>query len=164
VIKIKIIFIEIDGFLNTERYLRLQTLKHNGIMDSEMQFNFDPIALSNLKEIVEKTDAHLVIFSTWKNNPKSRLWKEFINNMKKIGIKDKIYGVTPKLDEYKSKNKKYEEIKEWLNQNRDINDFLIVDDELEMGIYTNENFIRCWSYSGLCNDVKKKIIDFFKYK
>jgi hypothetical protein len=164
VMNIKVIFIEIDGVLNTERYIRIQSLKQGGIIDSEMQFNFDPIALNNLKEIVEKTNAYLIIFSNWKNYPESRLWKEFIKNMDGIGIKEKIFDVTPKLDTYKSGNVKYEEIKEWFRRNKDkeINKFLIIDDELEMGIYTDTNFIRCWSYSGLCDDIKKNILQFFE--
>ncbi len=152
--------------LNTERYLRIQKIKNNGISTYNMQFKFDPVALKNLKDIVEKTDAYIVLSSTWRINKevedKSQLWNEFINNMKVEGLEKRVIGTTPVLmDNEKIVFQRCNEIKQWLTENTDknIEKFVIIDDEWEMGEYTNTNFARCWSYSGLNNEVKEKVLD-----
>lgn len=160
----KILFLDIDGVLNTERYLRIQAQKLGYRDDFTMQYNFDPVALNNLKEIMEITNAKIVISSTWRinkdnsNNPKE--WDELIRNLDTVGIKDRIIDITPTVTNSRGLNIRWMEIKQWLheNKNMDIEGFVIIDDEWDMGEYTNTNFIRCWSYSGLTDEVKQAVI------
>ena len=156
-IKIKIIFLDIDGVLNTERYLRIQSRKCKGIIDSEMQFNFDPEATKNLCEIVDKTDSYIVVCSKWKNDKNSRLWVEFMNNMHSIKLGERILDSTS--NSYNNLISK--EIEEWFNNNveKEIDNFVIISDKWNMGKYTDNNYVRCWEYSGITDDVKSKVID-----
>lgn len=163
----KIIFLDIDGVLNTERYLRVQVQKFGYKDLATMQYNFDPVALNNLKEIIETINANIVISSTWRlnrdNNESSKEWSELIRNLDSVGIGDKVIGITPIVTDSKNMPVRWLEIKRWLQENTDINieEFIIIDDEWEMGEYTETNFARCWSYSGLTSEVKEKVLSMF---
>jgi hypothetical protein len=163
----KVIFLDIDGVLNTERYLRVQAQKCGYKDQATMQYNFDPVALDNLKEIIEVTNANIVISSTWRlqkdSSEASREWKELIRNFDSIGVSSRIIGVTPTIKNTESLNARWMEIKQWLQDNTDINieKFVIIDDEWDMGEYTKHSFARCWSYSGLTNEVKETVLSLF---
>lgn len=61
----KIIFLDIDGVLNTER--QHDRCVNEGITPVDgFGYAFDPIAVANLKRIVEETGADIVISSSWK--------------------------------------------------------------------------------------------------
>ena len=60
----KILFLDIDGVLNTERW-------HKKMMESHAPkdsfgYDFDPEAVANLRRIIEATGAEIVISSSWK--------------------------------------------------------------------------------------------------
>ena len=161
---INIIFLDIDGVLSTERYMRVQALRSGkSTNDYEFQFNFDPIATDNLKEIVACTNANIVISSTWriKRTNNSILWDELLNNMTKLGLKERIIGTTPIIFKDKRSNNRAIEIQQWLldNKERDIKRFVIIDDTWDMGEYSSTNLARCWSYSGITAEIKEKAIN-----
>lgn len=60
------IFLDIDGVLNTERHAKYQ-VEQLGISWTIDQY-FDPISMRLLAEIVNKTNAYLIISSTWRTN------------------------------------------------------------------------------------------------
>lgn len=73
----RFVFIDFDGVLNTERY-------HSELVCSGQKCSdqygplFDPVAVGNLKRIVDETDAEIVIISSWKLEGVGRmidLWK-----------------------------------------------------------------------------------------
>lgn len=160
----KVVFLDIDGVLNTERYLRIQAQKNEHMDQASMQYNFDPIALKNLKEIIEITNASIVISSTWRfkkdNIEDPKEWTELMRNLESIGINDKVIGVTPTTIKSEYLSVRWMEIKQWLleNKEKNVEKFVIIDDEWDMGEYTNVNFARCWSYSGLTNEVKHSVL------
>ena len=57
----KVIFLDIDGVLNTSRW-------HNQVESSKLQdeygYLFDPVAVANLAKIIEETGADIVISSS----------------------------------------------------------------------------------------------------
>lgn len=59
----RIIFLDIDGVLNTERW-HSQAIR--GELKDEYGYRFDPIAVENLSRIIEETGAAIVISSSWK--------------------------------------------------------------------------------------------------
>lgn len=61
----KFLFLDIDGVLNTGCYQDLLMKSGQDIIDEEGAL-FDPIAIENLKYIVEKTSAKIVLTSTWR--------------------------------------------------------------------------------------------------
>lgn len=140
----KKLFLDIDGVLNTEKYLRMQAQRCGYKDKSTLQYNFDPIALGNLKQIIEATNANMVISSTWKLNKdncdNSKEWTELVINLDSVGISDKIFGITPTICNTESFHVRWMEIKQWLqdNNDKDIENFVIIDDEWDMGEYTKQ--------------------------
>jgi hypothetical protein len=93
--------------------------------------------MKNLKEVLETTNAKIVISSTRRIHKESNnfLWSQLIKNFKKYSINKEIIDITPIEDTSNilSKNKN-KEIEKWLkiNQNLNIKNFIILDDELNM--------------------------------
>lgn len=150
----RIIFLDIDGVLNTDRAVKLQTLYNSD------RITFDADALKNLKELVEETNAYLVISSTWRIHygTDSRLWKELMSNFKEYGIEDRIIDITPVLSEKLNTSVRWKEIETWLvnNKDKEIESFVIIDDEWEMGSYTKDRYVKCQAYKGVSRDIKDK--------
>lgn len=61
----KVIFLDIDGVLNTQQFQ--QALRAKGLPSSdEFGAVFDPRAVAQLKHIIEQTEADIVLISSWK--------------------------------------------------------------------------------------------------
>lgn len=154
-----VIFLDIDGVLNTPRFQEIQ-IKNCECDGYESQFNFDPICMRNLKEIVDKTDSYIVISSTWRydySHSENRYMKEIINNLNLYGIKDRIIGITPDLrDKYNSMLIRGHEIKLWLEENSEkfnVERFVIIDDDNDM-FDLIDNLAECDYQDGLVDEVK----------
>ena len=147
----KVIFLDIDGVLNTDRAIKRRKNQ------SDDKIHFDEVALGNLKEIVLATQSKIVISSTWRihRNTNNPLWAAIIDNLKNIGIENEIIDVTETNEDIKSKNPRWQEIKNWLekNKSKEISSFLILDDEWSME-ELNSNFVRCSPSTGI--DLKNK--------
>ena len=117
----KVIFLDVDGNLNNE-YSRSRCQGYIGIDD-------DKVAL--LKQIVDATDAKLVLSSTWRlgyNKEGHRLEKmgEYLKKkLAKQGLS--IYDVTP--DFGRMGYPRGEEILDWLVKHPDVDRYVILDDE-----------------------------------
>jgi histidinol phosphatase-like enzyme len=156
-----IIFLDIDGVLNTERYIVYQV--KNKIADGyEAQFNFDPRAMSNLREIINKTSAKIVISSTWrifKDDKTDEFWNAILDNFAKYYIPAEIIGVTPVLH-----TERGNEIRKWLedNQNLNIENFVIIDDDSDMCEFTETHLAKCSWKNGLDEIAKNKALEILK--
>ena len=64
----KVIFLDIDGVLNTER--KAKEVYDNNNLDSHDEFGrlFDENALYWLNKIIDETGAEIVISSSWRND------------------------------------------------------------------------------------------------
>lgn len=87
----------------------------------------DPKTVVRLNKLTKKTGASLVISSTWR-----RFW-DVPSILKKAGVVAPIVGKTPFLD---SKSRGCE-IKAWLAQHREVNKFVILDDDSDMDDLTD---------------------------
>lgn len=124
----KVIFLDIDGVLNTYQTFKdiNEEYKKTGIDRIEI----DEFRLEFLKEIIEKTGAVVVLNSSWKNNCKmengkyislSKKMRQFIEILSKHNIS--IYDFT--LD---FKTNRQEAIYRWL-EGKNIESFIIIDDD-----------------------------------
>lgn len=114
----KIIFLDIDGVLNSHRYDKCR---------SDADGNIDVTRLPLLKQIVDGANANVVLTSTWRRHidPKSRvadevgsvLWELFESH----GIL--LYDRTPFID-----NDRAQEVRSWLMDHSDVESFVIIDD------------------------------------
>lgn len=166
----KIIFLDVDGVLNTERYRRIQAKNHAGVMLDEFNLNFDPVATANLKQLIQETEAELVITSTWRigklDTKYCFLWNHLERNLSLIALKHKVLDVTPLLYSVHTPYHRWHEIQHWLeaNQHLSITQFVIIDDAWDMGIYNDHHFARCWSYTGLTHRVKQKALEILMHQ
>ena len=125
----KVIFLDIDGVLNTkETYDNMY--RTNGFL-SAMEVPIDKFRLEYLKTIIDETDAKIVLSSSFRHFfikeegkiiPTSIKGKNLHNWFLKYGID--IYDITP-TNGYTRE----EEIKEWLINNEEVEDFIIIDDD-----------------------------------
>lgn len=115
----KIIFLDIDGVLNSIQYDRLRTRD---------QGNIDETRLPLLKNIVDETNAFIVLSSSWRKH-----WDKDQEQCDSIG-KDlnsvfsqyqlSIYDKTPCL----ASNDRAEEVRMWLSMHSETTAFVILDD------------------------------------
>ena len=125
----KIIFLDIDGVLNTKFWYGQGKKDKYGP-------TFDPTAVANLKKILDETGADIVISSSWKSFGLSmlqRMWKY-------RNLPSKIIDVTPDclddemllhvdLDNVDLLYNRGCEIKVWLKKHeKDISHYVILDD------------------------------------
>lgn len=158
----RVIFLDVDGVLNTDGYLEAQTKRKNGIFSYTMIFNFDPQSMDNLKKIIEATNSKIVISSSWREGMRYNdlFWRTLINNLEKAGLGDRILGVTPISRKKSSRISKGNAIKEWLRQNRHLNikKYIILDDEIESCEDICERLLLCDSYTGIDNYIREEAI------
>lgn len=111
----KVIFLDIDGVLNSDEYLdRIKNLDIKGI---EREIDVEKIKL--LKKAIDETGAKVVLSSSWRYTRNAQYLKELLLN---YGI---YAAVTPFIQ-----NERGLEIKQWLSDNQDVEDFVILDDEI----------------------------------
>jgi len=157
-----IIFLDIDGVLNTHNYL-VKQVEQDGIGSYQAQFNFCPESLKNLKQIIEETDSKIVISSTWRisfkcayDDPHRKFWKAIMANLHAIGVYKRVIGITPSCES----RIRGDEIAEWLKLNPTDN-FVIIDDDSDMGELIN-HLAQCNGANGITEDVRDKAIGILK--
>ena len=129
----KIIFLDIDGVLNTEDWHSRMT---KDAPKDEFGYAFDPVAVANLGYIIEETGAVIVISSSWKFYGVTKLremWKirklpGTILDITPNTISDEIL-MNANLDEIEFGVCRGNEIKEWLSKHKsEISNYVIIDD------------------------------------
>lgn len=127
----KIIFLDCDGVLNNKRYTEKcykKSINKKNTVYSGKNVPFDPYNLKNLAKIVKKTGSKIVLSSTW------RIYKSHLYvleaRLAEYGLR--IYDKTDNINMIKGA-----EITEWLKQHRDIENYVVIDDEE----YNLSNFI-----------------------
>ena len=128
----KVIFLDIDGVLNTSETFNKDFYKSYRTMDYKIEI--DKFRLEYLKEIIDKTEAKIVLSSSFrrffeKENgiivPRTIKGKKLYDLFYQYGII--IYDVTST-----NFSKREEQIKEWLAIKENIESFIIIDDEPSM--------------------------------
>lgn len=132
----KTIFLDIDGVLNVD-------------YEDRDQFGhiFRDEYVQNLKEIIEKTGAKIVISSTWKDKGIERmldLWKE-------RNLPGEIIDITPDCVDvceatnivYYDQVKRGHEIKLWLERHPEVTQYVILDDIQDFLDEQQDYFVNC---------------------
>ncbi len=105
-------------------------LDFNGVLDTNETMNeINPDNLQRLKRIVDETGAKIVITSSLKNNSLitghiSKGLQKIIEEIEQPGIE--VIGLTPQA------RSREEEIKLYLSQHQEIENYCILDDDYEM--------------------------------
>lgn len=126
----KLIFLDIDGVLNTSETFKRRhyEYKKTGIYNLEI----DDFRLNYLKQIVDCTNAKIVLSSTWRSGfekkdnkiiPIYYKTKQLVDIFEKYGLE--FYDITP----YDKNRYRENEILKYLENREDIESFIVVDDE-----------------------------------
>lgn len=120
----KVIFLDFDGVLNSVEWWRRR--------GADGMRSLDPAAVGLVNQLVVRTDAKVVISSTWRLFPKDVA----VNTLKENGFVGEIIGQTP--DGAMMKGAIYgavqrgHEIQAWLATCPKVSSFVILDDDSDM--------------------------------
>jgi len=122
----RVVFLDIDGVMCTGRHARY--LHFQGDMKGRWE-KFDPYAVKWLNELVAATDAVLVVSSVWRlGRDISKLQGIF----KGEGVTGVVLDKTPHLGWSTDGIRRGHEIQYWLDEAREIESFVIIDDDSDM--------------------------------
>ena len=150
----KIIFLDIDGVLNSREYDRNR--------DWTIQTAIDETRVPFVKRIVDATGAVIVLSSTWRthwNSDKAKSDSEglyIIETFAKYGLE--IYDKTPDLGYYVDRP---DEIKQYLDElGEEVESFVIIDDYMYGWGKLSDNFVKTDPYRtlGIDEDTVEKAI------
>lgn len=146
--KLKILFLDYDGVLNHEMFYNEQA--KNEIKIEYPYSSIDPNCVNFLNDLVDKTDAKIVVSSTWKNSG-----IDYCRDVLEYhGFKGEIIDVTPNL---RSENcLRGNEILKWIKDNEELvgpyynfNEYVILDDDSDMLYWQRNNFILVDRFIGI---------------
>jgi len=128
--KLKIIFLDCDGVLNSILFMQ-QCYKKDINPDDKI----DPEAVSLLTDLVNKTNAKIVISSCWRDDFLDSNDLEGLRQLLVVenNLPDVIIGMTPYVWEPGKRRTRGNEIQKWIdNCNINIESFVIIDDDSDM--------------------------------
>ena len=111
----KVIFLDIDGVLNSDEYL--DKVKNSDIQGIERDIDVGKVKL--LKRAIDETGARVVLSSSWRYTRNARYLKELLAKYE-IRVDSTTY-----IQDIRGL-----EIKKWLSENQGVEDFIILDDEI----------------------------------
>lgn len=133
----KILFLDIDGVLNSRRSATALGRFPWDVSDQDMPF-FDLVAIGLIKKLLRETGAVVVLSSSWRNND---TWTEI---GPRLGME--IISKTPQKIGLSTRG---HEIKHWLDENKDVEAYAIVDDDTDMLPEQEPFFVRTHAVDGL---------------
>lgn len=136
----KILFLDIDGVLNSKLYYKYIYKPENGWS------RFDPYCAVLIKRLVEEFSLRIVITSTWRNGLVDRLMRELQDNGLNIFLHEDWH--TPIL-RFSSRGK---EIKSWLDNHPEVTDYLIIDDNENLLEYQMNRFVKTNNFLGMAQE------------
>lgn len=161
----RLLFLDIDGVLNSDIWYQSEAFNQLEAPYS----HFDPRCIASLNQLIKKTNAAIVISSTWRNKYALADLKTLFTA---IGAQVNIIGVTPQLKKEHEALLRGNEIMQWCKENehiigcswKDYHDFAILDDNSDMLFWQKDNFFQTDRYVGLTPSVKRNIERFFASK
>ena len=138
----KAIFLDIDGVLNNEKHIikiheLLGEQQYLDILYKVGGIPFDYRSCKLLQEFINKTNAEVILSSTWRLNPES---PNIIKKYAGIEIKD----ITTRLNGIRG-----EEIQQYLDNHKEITNYVILDDDSDMLESQREHFVKVNNKVGL---------------
>lgn len=151
----KVIFLDIDGVLNHEQHYKwlMETNEPTPMQRTYPYAEFSPVSCKLLKEVIDETNAKIVVSSSWRLDGENRLNSLF----KHFGL-PRIYSTTPCLNTARGI-----EIDAWLSAHPEVDKYVILDDDEDMNEHQLPYFIKTNPYEdGLNEEVKHKAVKILK--
>jgi len=164
---VKIIFLDIDGVLNHERFYkeRFEARYEEGAIPHPYS-EIDPECVEKLNLLCQSTEAKVVISSTWRHSGLDYCKDVLVFH----GFKGEIIDITPTCR--CGMCKRGNEIHRWIEDNRELvgpyynfTEYVILDDDSDMLYWQRNNFLLIDRFVGLTSgDVfrAKKILNNWK--
>jgi hypothetical protein len=149
----KVIFLDVDGVLVTDRSVKRQhdylvqegyiqkftdaqgEIRYKQVLDIPRNmlsgFSFNQTSLFLLKKIVDNTGASIVVSSSWRNYPDE--YNILLHTLSKYGMQ-----VIDKTAKKRMSSVRGREITQWLRQHTDVTEYVILDDTLSCFIGYDE--------------------------
>jgi hypothetical protein len=141
----KIIFLDIDGVLNTSCKREGDVFTDEGILNTEL--------VAKLNRLISATNAKIVISSTWR---KICTQEEIEKALQSVGFVGEIVGMTPNS----SHGFRGLEIREWMRGRKDIDNYIIIDDDSDMLLWQANHFFNIDCEFGLTDKIVYKATRF----
>ena len=121
----KVIFLDVDGVLNSEHCFKKEHKRYERTHEIRVDKDLDKRFIKNLKWLVNKTGAKIVLSSSWRGLVKKDKNHYLHKYLEEQGLK--IYDYTPNVGLERGID-----IQEWLNHHLDVTNIVILDDESDM--------------------------------
>ena len=155
----KIIFLDFDGVMVTDRYQEEQ-IASGGVLRDSHGAVFDPECVRNLRQIIDITDARIVVTSTWKM---SLGLDGIIWMWSNRHLPGNILDVTPDIAPIHRGN----EIAAWLAAQTGAVRYVIIDDCPILDFFREEQLQHLFKVderTGLDEETASRVIEHLKYK
>ncbi len=123
----KVIFLDVDGVLNHSGLM----MQRSELLTSDELYKsmICPSCVALLQLLIKETDAKVVLSSTW------RRFHELEKNQEYIGVEllDKTI--------YMSGEPRGKEIKEWLDNNKQVTHYVVIDDDMDIEPYVSNHVV-----------------------
>lgn len=153
----KILFLDFDGVMVTDRYQAQLTATNSQLRD-DYGAKFDPVCVENLRHIIDTTDAGIVVTSTWKMDMGLDGIQKMWNARQLPG---KVIGVIPDIDPIN----RGKEIAAWLDLNPGAVHYAIIDDCPILDFFREEQLPHLFKVDeriGLDEETAKRVIEHLK--
>lgn len=178
----KIIFLDIDGVLNHQKWYekRHHTITQEEISSNHPFYEFDPQSIKYLNHIIDKTGTKVVISSTWRSGRSVEDLQELLD---KVGFIGEVIGKTPNISaKLNDEDSIYSvprgcEIDWWLKKKGNfqrinwskevqqeyidrsiVKNYVILDDDSDMLYGQREHFIKTPNSNGLTQKIAERVI------
>lgn len=142
----KVIFLDIDGVLNTVRSAKWRSERFDYLFSLKYtrKTRFDFEAVANLNELTRLTGAKIVLTSAWRSSS-VRHAQELLREQ---GVEAQVVGVTPEVQN-RELNCRYvgrgREIRVWMRENGrrfGLTNYLILDDDKDFLKFQKPHFVK----------------------
>jgi HAD domain in Swiss Army Knife RNA repair proteins len=139
---VRVIFLDIDGVLNSEAFLLTLDAQHRGLGPHEgcecyrLERQIDHRAVARLNHLITETAAKIVISSSWRRLLDPPELRRVLGDH---GLVGEIIGETPNLSEDPAlyRIRRGHEIDAWLRDHPEVDCFVILDDGGDMAMHMN---------------------------
>lgn len=181
----KVIFLDIDGVLNHEKWYKKRMSLKDTIGSKEWSehypfYEFDPESVHRLNKIIDETGAKVVVSSTWRHG---RSVQDLQYILERVGFIGEIIDKTPSLNarigqesagytvprgceiDWWLKSKKFQRIN-WSKERQieyieksEVKNYIIIDDDSDMLYSQSEHFVKTSWDEGLNDMLMVKCIE-----
>ena len=154
----KVIFLDVDGVLNSEEHA-IYCHENPKFIKEGGSIWVDPYPVFYILQLIEELGLKLVISSSWRTWDLESTIEEFNRYKSLCKLTPHIVGITPRNMDDQVWEDRGEEIQHYLDTHPEIENYCIIDDDNDMLDSQRDHFVRTNSEHGLtiedCNKVRK---------